>query len=73
MLAERIPAKFEVVETLPESIRDQGGFGSTDIPKSPTLVSEITHGKSLSELYNKAGGISIKKKYGDEIKERQAQ
>lgn len=40
---------------------------------SGSKVSGITHGKSLAELYQKDGGIQIKRRYIDEFKERDKQ
>lgn len=77
--------EFKEVKDISETQRGQGGFGSTDAPRVsvgppthkneevPHLVSGITHGKSLSELYEKAGGIPVKKRYSEEVKERQQQ
>jgi len=49
--------------------------GSIETPKivSTIKVPGVTQGKSLAELYQKDGGIPIKKRYIDEIKERDQQ
>lgn len=60
-------ATFSDTTELPQSVRSEGGFGSTD--KSKTAPA--THG-SISELYQKSGGVPVKKRYSEEIKERQA-
>jgi len=78
-------AKFQDVAELPSSVRAEGGFGSTDVKKAEvkelappegalkafhTIVENLP-GKSISELYQKGGGVPIKKRYSEEIKERQ--
>lgn len=78
-------AKFQDVSDLPASVRSEGGFGSTDTKKKEvpqvsttegslkafsTIVESIPGG-SLTELYQKGGGIPVKKRYSEEMKERQ--
>jgi dUTP pyrophosphatase len=75
---------FEEVQDLPASVRDGGGFGSTDAKKPLPQVStvdgalkafstivESIPGGTLTELYQKGGGIPVKKRYSEEMKERQ--
>jgi dUTP pyrophosphatase len=77
------PVTFKESTELPSSIRGDGGFGSSDrkigfyTPKDPVIITDkdkvvigITKGKSISDLYEKVGGIPVKKRYSDEIKER---
>lgn len=70
-------ANFTESENLPDSIRNLGGFGSTDnkitIHKTPqpNKTSPVIETKSsIVNLYSKAGGIPIKQKYSEEIKKR---
>lgn len=63
-------ATFADAVELPASVRSDGGFGSTDTPR--IVPGPPIHG-TISELYQKSGGIPVKKKYSDEVKERQAQ
>lgn len=79
------PATFVRKENLDETVRGEGGFGSTErlsktfqpkgdgtVPSEvPNLQSGVQSHPSLTELYQKAGGVEIKKKYSEEIKERQ--
>lgn len=77
-------AGFQSVVNLPESVRSEGGFGSTDVKKTYPQVStaegelkafktivDSLPGASLTDLYQKGGGIPIKKRYSEEMKERQ--
>lgn len=79
-------AGFQDAEELPASVRSEGGFGSTDVKKPVPQVStadgalnafktivEGIPGASITELYNKGGGIPIKKRYSEEMKEKQGQ
>lgn len=56
---------FRIVSTdnLDSTERSEGGFGSTD--KTPIIADPILN------LYQKAGGVPIRKKYIDEVRERQ--
>ena len=58
-------AIFKETDTLPETIRNEDGFGSTDVisPKSEHIGSS-----NIIDKYTKLGGIPNKKKYIDEIK-----
>lgn len=79
-------AEFQEVEDLPVSVRAEGGFGSTDTVKKKdfpqvstaegalkafSTIVESLPGKSLSDLYEKSGGVPTKKRYSEEMKERQ--
>lgn len=77
------PAGFQDVVDLPASER-KGGFGSTDVKKEVPQVStadgalkafhtivESIPGGSIADLYQKGGGIPVKKRYSEEMKERQ--
>ena len=62
---------MKVVETLDDTIRSEGGFGSTDSkPVATPPVVGVNKGGTLTDLYQKTGGIPLKKKYSDEIRER---
>jgi len=68
-----------IVENMPSPMGTHQPTGSGEVPiKVPTLTSAVkvpgvTQGKSLAELYLQDGGIPIKKRYIDEIKERDNQ
>ena len=73
-----IQAEWEVVDDLNQTQRGEGGFGSTDKkfgfdPNSVPIVAPNPDPTklSLSDMYNKVGGISVKKPYTEEMKERQ--
>jgi dUTP pyrophosphatase len=80
-------ASFHESDNLPETNRGQDGFGSTDTPRvsvGPPTYKEDVHptadgyagpkpGKSLAEMYEKTGGVTVKQRYSEEIKERQQQ
>lgn len=86
IIFERISnAEFIDVNELPKTSRGEGGFGSSDkvvkleegkikgnIKDSPTKDRpEPPEGQyTIIDRYTKAGGIPIRKKYSDEIKER---
>lgn len=75
--------KFTETDDLSKTARDTKGYGSTDPDKgSPegtlkafkTLMDGMSPtGTPLSELYQKSGGVQTKKRYTDEIKEREQQ
>ena len=71
------PAQFTLVSELDKTDRGEGGFGSTDKPEvkrplgSPVTYTEGVFG--IQEAYQKAGGVPIKKRYLDEIKDRERQ
>jgi dUTP pyrophosphatase len=79
------PTEYIMVKDLDSTERGTGGFGSTDqksISQPPAITSEskphlppdsdvISGG--LVERYAKAGGIPIRKKYGEEVRERDQQ
>ena len=83
------PASFEeTTGELPLTVRAAGGFGSTDAPKvlvdgrvKAVEVQSTTGvgyagpkpGQSLAEMYQKTGGVQVKKRYSEEIKERDSQ
>ena len=64
------PIKFILVNELDATARGEGGFGSTDSKPATPPVMGINKNGTLTELYQKAGGIPIKKRYADEIRER---
>lgn len=70
--SETKPVQFRLVSELDATERGDGGFGSTDhrlkITEYPDNVSSM-----IAERYKQAGGIPIKKKYSDEVKEREQQ
>lgn len=62
------PIEFVFVSDLDATERGAGGHGSTDKPptdKPPIIADPILN------LYQKAGGVPIRKKYIDEVRERQ--
>ena len=65
------PMKFVLVNELDTTTRGEGGFGSTDSkPVATPPVVGVNKGGTLTDLYQKTGGIPLKKKYTDEIRER---
>lgn len=64
---------FELVDDLTKTKRGEGGFGSTDkIKIQPKQeVPRVIVGKSLTEMYNETGGISVKERYSEQIKKRE--
>ena len=69
------PMTFQLVSELDATVRGEGGFGSTDAqpqqaPAKPTGYTEGVFG-TIAEAYQQAGGVPIKKRYIDEIKERE--
>lgn len=68
--AMTIDLQFQIVDDLNQTQRGEGGFGSTD----KTVTSSVAHPTMpLADLYNKLGGVNVKKKYSEEIKERDSQ
>jgi len=73
------PTEFYFVSELDATTRGEGGFGSTDKNSgTQTIAVRKTDEPNQKEVvgtiverYQKSGGIPIKKKYGDEIKERE--
>lgn len=75
---------FEEVAELATTIRAEGGFGSTDAPKSmestvkgtleafKTIVEHPVVARTITDLYQQSGGVPVKKRYSEEIKDRQA-
>lgn len=59
------PATFQEVTELSTTTREAGGFGSTDKPKIA--------GETLANIYQKVGGVPIKKPYSIEVRERDTQ
>jgi len=72
------------VPELPTTKRGEGGFGSTDTTTTSKVSSQNYQEQSpavqtfvdgvetstISDLYLKSGGVSVKKRYSDEVKER---
>lgn len=68
------PLNFVFVSELDTTARGTGGHGSTDTPKpQQPFDAEHTAGKTLSQLYQEAGGVPTKKRYIDQVKEREGQ
>src|ERR1041385_5634994 len=72
--------EFKFVDELDQTERGEGGFGSTDKLKlaNPQVpkISEETMKKvtgTLMDKYREAGGIPVKMKYTEEIKQREDQ
>lgn len=78
-------ARFKETEELTNTDRGVKGYGSSDVipdatPESTvegtlkafkTILESFPQG-SLSQIYQKTGGVEVKKRYSDEIKEREA-
>jgi dUTP pyrophosphatase len=65
-------ASFTEVQDLPASVRADGGFGSTDTPRLGVDKAPTPTVSPIMVKYQQAGGIPIRKRYSDEVKERQA-
>lgn len=69
------PAIFKLVSELDATNRGEGGFGSTDAQQQAPAVAPLprTEGVfgTIAETYQQAGGVQVKKRYIDEIKERE--
>lgn len=63
------PLNFTFVPELDATARGEGGHGSTDASTTPHVLS---YGK-IVDMYKQTGGVPIKKRYSDEIKEREGQ
>jgi dUTP pyrophosphatase len=61
---------FQFVDELDQTIRNEGGFGSTD-QQANTPPQAQGDPFSLGDRYNQAGGIPTRKRYSDEMKERE--
>jgi len=73
-----VQAEWVLVDDLNQTKRGEGGFGSTDKklgfdPNSASKVLPHTDSArlSLSEMYNKAGGVPVKPPYSEEIRRRE--
>lgn len=66
-----IPVEFVVVDDLSQTVRGEGGFGSTEKSKI-TPKPEVLRigGSTITERYLQGGGVPIKERYIDEIKKR---
>ena len=68
---------YTFVSELSATVRGEGGHGSTDQTPNqepPPLKSELQGGYagvSILDAYNSAGGIPVKKRYIDEVRERE--
>jgi dUTPase len=79
--SQTIPSLYEFVSELDQTNRGEGGFGHTDTktkilgvtPPSPVIqpAGAKPAGGYITELYKQAGGIPIKQRYIDEIKQRE--
>lgn len=69
-----VQAEWVVVDDLTQTKRGEGGFGSTDQskvqPKHETP--RLTPGKSLADMYNESGGVSVREKYSEEVRKRES-
>lgn len=74
------PMTFQLVSELDTTTRGEGGFGSTDMQgqqdtKQQALPKAMGYTEgvfgTIADAYQQAGGVPIKKRYIDEIKERE--
>ncbi len=71
LIAEKTnECNYVFVSDLNQTARGEGGHGSTDQSKVFSLHPG-DGAKTLSDLYTEAGGVPIKKRYSDEMKERE--
>ena len=71
IFSSTINANFQLVDELPKTVRGSGGFGSTDKEKKIGMPRNQGIYGSIAEAYQEAGGVQVKKRYSDEIKERE--
>ena len=71
VFAQTVNASFELVDDLGKTARNEGGFGSTDKPQPTPPPQEQGDPVTMSERYNLAGGIPVRKRYSDEMNERE--
>lgn len=69
--SQTIPSAYEFVSELSQTERGVGGFGSTD--KKHTLPESKTTSGYIAELYLQTGGIPVKQRYTEEVKQRDSQ
>lgn len=77
--SQTIPSVYEFVSELDQTVRGEGGFGHTDTktlgvtPPSPVAQPKEAKpaGGYIAELYRQAGGIPVKQRYIDEVKQRE--
>lgn len=70
---ETIRMEFPLVKDLAQTQRGEGGFGSTDRQKIQIPPAEIKSNllkTSITDLYEKSGGVQTKIPYSEEIKQR---
>lgn len=76
------PTQYVLVSELNQTVRGTGGFGSTDKQPNSESIPEVKTGLGmpknytegvfgLAEAYQKVGGVPVKKRYIDELKERE--
>jgi len=65
IIEKHYDATLQMVDELNETTRGTGGFGHTDTKQSNSV------GGYISELYRQTGGVPIKQKYSEEIKQRE--
>lgn len=76
--SQTIPSVYEFVSELDQTVRGEGGFGHTDTktlgvtPPTPVVQPKESKpaGGYIAELYRQAGGIPVKQRYSEEIKQR---
>lgn len=78
LIAEKTnPCDYIFHSELTATARGEGGHGSTgqQAPQQPQnpFDAEHTAGKTISELYKSTGGVPTKKRYIDQVKEREGQ
>ena len=79
LIAEKTnECNYVFVSELNKTVRGEGGHGSTGrtAHEPPPLKSESQgagHGASILDAYNKVGGVPTKKRYIDEVREREYQ
>lgn len=77
LIAEKTnECNYVFVSELTKTVRGEGGHGSTGQRAAPPLKSEVQGagaGVSILDAYNKGGGVPTKKRYIDEVREREYQ
>jgi dUTP pyrophosphatase len=72
LIAEKTnEANYVFVSELTPTARGEGGHGSTGQQAAPPLKSEQQQHSTILDAYNKTGGVPTRKRYIDEVRERE--
>lgn len=72
LVAEKTnPVNYTFVSELTATARGEGGHGSTGQQAQDQTQSQQDSAGGLASLYNKTGGVPVRKRYIDQVKERE--